>query len=418
MLDSQEWKVHIRNNHEGYITWEQYERILRRLNNNGYNFKKARYGAARLGRALLQGIVRCGVCKYAMQVTYHTGTRRYYYCCSNKSRRYGAPPCCSMSGLQVDKVIEDQLLQAFSPAQVDISLEAAKHAEARAHEAIRRSEMNIKAAEDAAEYADYRYMQVDPRNLEVKARREADLQEKLLELKKLKDRHTELQRVTPRLLDSSEHKAVLALAKDISSIWRSEKMSNVRRKQLARAIIEKVELVKSGSDVAITTYWRTGATTHHNLTLRRVGNHTRCAPRVFELINELLPDHTDEEIAERLNAEGLRTKFGKVFNRVAVKELRRYYKIPTLHFECCRTRKGTIERRGDGRYSIPGAARVLSQSIATVRMWCERGFFDAIHPPRRRLSWWINLSQEEIDQRLPRALIKNIGEPPKKNSQS
>jgi hypothetical protein len=261
-------------------------------------------------------------------------------------------------------------------------------------------------------------MQVDPKNIEVKALRETDLQEKLLEVKKLREKHAALLRTTPRLLDSSEYKAVLKLAKDIPKIWHSERMTNVTRKRLVRALIEKVEMVREANSVDIITCWQTGASTRHHLTIRRVGNHTRSEARVFELIHKLLPDHTDEEIAERLNAEGLHSKFGKPFNRVAVKELRRYHKIPTLHFECSQTRKGTIEKRGDGRYSMPGAARVLSQSIAIVRMWCERGFFDAIRPSRRGLSWWIRLSQEEIDQRLPRALIKNIGEPLKGSTES
>lgn len=407
-VDPRDWKVHLRDNHEGYITWEQHERIKRRLESNGYDFKKARQGAPRSGRALLQGIVRCGTCRRPMVIFYRR-RQVHYYSCVYGSQRYGDRVCCTIPGVQVDKIIEEMIIQAFEPAQVDMSLEAAKHAEARARESLRRLEASIKAATSAAEYADYRYMQVDPKNLEVKARREEDLQEKLLELKKLKDKHAEQERTTPRPLDSSEHKAVLALASDISSIWHSEKMTNVRRKQITRAIIERVELVRQGQRVDITTYWQTGACTRHYLTIRQPGNPTKAAPRVYELIRELVTDHTDEEIADRLNAEGLRSKFGKSFTKESVKALRQYHNIPTLHYECSQTRKGTVERRGDGRYSIPGAARALAVSKVMVRQWCERGFFDALRPKKRGYSWWIRLSQEEIDQHLPLALIKNIG---------
>jgi DNA invertase Pin-like site-specific DNA recombinase len=409
-LDPQDWKVNIRGNHEGYITWEQYERNVRQIDNNAFNFKKGCNGAVRSGRALLQGIVRCGKCRRAMQVIYPKGAKFYSYACNHNHCQYGSKVCCTIPGLQVDKVIEDQLIQAFASAQLDLSLEAVRQAEARAHEALRRSELNIRAAQEAAEYSDYRYMQVDPKNIEVKALREADLQDKLLEVKKLKDKHAALLRTSPRSLDSSEHEAILKLAKNIPKIWHSERMSNVTRKRLVRALIEKVELIREGNNVDTATHWRTGAKTHHCLTVRKVGNHTRNDPRVFERVRELVSNHTDQEIAEILNEEGLRSKFSNHFTKTAVKEFRRYHKIQTLHFDRCNGRKGTIERRGDGRYSIPGAARLLSVPRETVRMWCKKGLLDAVPPKRPKSSWWINLSEEEIEQKLPRGLIKNIEE--------
>ena len=64
------WNVLIQDNHEGYISWEEFEENRRMLTENAYMQQRASRKAARGGRALLTGLVRCGRCGRIMHVFY------------------------------------------------------------------------------------------------------------------------------------------------------------------------------------------------------------------------------------------------------------------------------------------------------------------------------------------------------------
>jgi DNA invertase Pin-like site-specific DNA recombinase len=57
-----EWRVLIPDHHEGYISWEEFERIQRMLAANSSNFASNKPGAAKKGPALLNGLLRCRRC--------------------------------------------------------------------------------------------------------------------------------------------------------------------------------------------------------------------------------------------------------------------------------------------------------------------------------------------------------------------
>lgn len=57
-----DWNVLLRNNHPGYITWDQFEEHQRMICENAHMKKRASRKSARGGRALLTGLVRCGRC--------------------------------------------------------------------------------------------------------------------------------------------------------------------------------------------------------------------------------------------------------------------------------------------------------------------------------------------------------------------
>jgi hypothetical protein len=69
-IQREEWPIVIHDHHEGYISWQQFQRNQQQLadNRNGYN--RSRRGAVREGVGLLQGIVLCGRCGWRMKVRY------------------------------------------------------------------------------------------------------------------------------------------------------------------------------------------------------------------------------------------------------------------------------------------------------------------------------------------------------------
>ena len=65
-----DWGVLLRDNHEGYITWERFEENQRMILENAHMKKLTSRKSGRGGRALLTGLARCGRCGRMMQVFY------------------------------------------------------------------------------------------------------------------------------------------------------------------------------------------------------------------------------------------------------------------------------------------------------------------------------------------------------------
>src|SRR5262245_5037831 len=71
-LAPEDWTSLIRDAHEGYITWEEFEQNKQRLRENAHALGAEREkGPAREGPALLQGLVICAVCGERMTIRYH-----------------------------------------------------------------------------------------------------------------------------------------------------------------------------------------------------------------------------------------------------------------------------------------------------------------------------------------------------------
>jgi hypothetical protein len=78
----QGWGILLRDHHEGYISWEQFEENQRLILENAHMQKRASRKSARGGRALLTGLVRCGRCGRMMRVFYgmRSGHAHRYQC--------------------------------------------------------------------------------------------------------------------------------------------------------------------------------------------------------------------------------------------------------------------------------------------------------------------------------------------------
>ena len=119
----------------------------------------------------------------------------------------------------------------------------------------------------------------------------------------------------------------------------------------------------------------------------------RTAPEAVERVRQLARDHTDLQIAARLNQEGYRSGQGGTFSASKIDWLRYAYRITSgcpLGPAACPT-----GQRGDGRYSARAAAALLNVSVYTIADWCKAGTLDGIqvapHGP-----WWVTLTPEDI----------------------
>ncbi len=116
-LPLEEWRVLLKQHHEGYVEWEEWLAIQARLAGNAVG--QGGRGAAREGRALLQGLATCGGCGRQMSVRYASAVQ--YRCAPGQNGEGG---CQYLGGERLDQLVAELLLEALGPAAVEAALQA------------------------------------------------------------------------------------------------------------------------------------------------------------------------------------------------------------------------------------------------------------------------------------------------------
>src|SRR5437764_5198605 len=129
-----DWRVSLKEHHEGYITLEEFSKNQERLEKNRTNGEETLLaGRAREGLALLQGLLLCGTCGHALTVRY-TGNGGIYPCyLCNRLRRDGSASkdCMSFRADLLDSAIAEEVLKALQPAEIELALTALQELESR-----------------------------------------------------------------------------------------------------------------------------------------------------------------------------------------------------------------------------------------------------------------------------------------------
>ncbi len=117
-------RVLIRDRFPAYVPWEQFERNQAKLAQNCTLGKML--SAPRHGPSILAGLVVCGRCGHRMLVGYTnaSGKKTLRYSCLREAIDYGGAACQSLSGRALESLVVERLLQAVSPASLELSLAA------------------------------------------------------------------------------------------------------------------------------------------------------------------------------------------------------------------------------------------------------------------------------------------------------
>jgi len=105
-----QWLSLIPNNHEGYVSWEQFEKIRTMIQDN--NRGPGKTGAIQSGPALLGGLLRCRRCGRKLMINY-TGNHHdvVRYVCDRGWMDNGAPRCIAFGGITVDEAMATEILR-------------------------------------------------------------------------------------------------------------------------------------------------------------------------------------------------------------------------------------------------------------------------------------------------------------------
>jgi DNA invertase Pin-like site-specific DNA recombinase len=385
-VESGQWLVYLPGILPSYISVEQYERNMARMDAN--RSRAQGMGAVRDGPALLAGLVRCGRCGRKMTVRYQRGpggVLQPAYVCGMAAATWADERCQQLAGTCVDDYVSGLALQAMAPAALEVSLAAAEQEEGRRADADRIWRQRLERADYAADRARRQYQLAEPENRLVARQLEKDWNDALAERQRQGEEYDRHLAARPRALTAAEREQVRALAADLPAVWHAETTTDADRKQLLRHLIENVALTVIGGseqvDVEVT--WAGGHRTTGRIvrpvaTLAQLSYFPRLRQRAAELS---AAGRTTAQIAEALNAEGLRPpKRAEAFTRNSVQDL--LSALGLQHAPAPARRPGL----GQHEWWLRDLATHLGMSKVTLDAWIRRGWADGYLHPEARLT--------------------------------
>lgn len=370
-LPREEWLVLIRDAHHGYISWEDYEENVHRLQENSQaHGTDRRRSPAREGPALLQGLVICGVCGRRMTVRYHVrgGKRSPDYACQNWKIERGEAVCQTVPGGTLDGAIGSLLMQTVTPMALEVALQVQQELETRASEIDQLRRQQVERARYEAELSRRRYMRVDPDNRLVAETLEADWNEKLRQLTAAQEEYERYLHNERKLLTGDQRAEIQALAADFPRLWSDPRTPDQERKRIVRLMLEDVTLLKGEKVVTAHIRFRGGAT--QSLVapfLPNFGEQIKTDPRVLEELDRILEDHDYDQAASTLNSKGFRLGTGGLFSGPAVYRIRWTYGLKSR----------TDRLREQGMLTVDEIASLLGVIPATAQLWRRHGLLVA-----------------------------------------
>jgi excisionase family DNA binding protein len=315
-------EVLLKDHHEGYIGWADYERNQALLAANAFG-KAGGVKSGRGGRALLAGLMACGRCGRRLPVVYTgRGAKRPVYRCDRPNLLLGRPRCLGFGGGRIDAAIAAELLRVVAPLAIEAALEAERvHSEGQA-ERRRIAELELQQATYEASLAERRYAACDPDNRLIAAQLEKSWEAALRRVAACRARLD----ADPVPDPDANPQDLTALAEDLTAAWDAPGTSMRTRQRLVRALITDIvaDVDEATREVVLVIHWKGGQ--HSELRVRkpRTGEHgCKTSEDALAVMRSMAARWSDQDIAASLNRMGMRTGQGKSWTAHRVASVRR-----------------------------------------------------------------------------------------------
>ena len=364
----QSWNVLLRDHHPGYISWKEFEENQQMISENAHMQKRAARKAARGGRALLTGLVRCGRCARMMHIYYGSqASHAHRYQCIGDTVSTSA--CIGIGGVRVDRAVASALLESVSDHAVAAALQAEERF-AHAQNDVRRAVMQeLEAAQYEASLAARRYEAVDPAKRLVARELESRWNSDLERVAQLEER---LAIVDAELAQRSpiDRAALMALAQDLPSVWNAP-LADARTKQrIVRILIHEVviDLDDASDEVVMTIHWVGGRHTEVRMPRVKTGRYpSHRHPSPVIVMRKLGGKWPDRELAVTMNRMRCKSPDGGSWTVVRVRELRERLKIAPFD----------PQAQGEKAITVDEAARRLKICVGSVHRLIREGTLPA-----------------------------------------
>ncbi|HEV8256983.1 MAG TPA: recombinase family protein [Casimicrobiaceae bacterium] len=360
-----EWDVLIKDHHEPYITWDEFERNQRVIANNATGKGSAMAkGAVRRGELLLPGLLRCGHCGRKLHVSYSGKLGRYS--CYGARTNHGTARCISISGLSIDAAVSAEVLRILKPLGTDAAVRAIN---AQTHEtsaAQRQLELSLQQARYEAAHARRQYDAVDPANRLVAGELERRWNEALQTVRRLEAEIGAVVAAKPPL-GEREREQLIQLGADLDLAWSHPAATAATRKRILRTALNEIVVRKEGAVINMVLHWQGG---HHTalqvqLRLNAAGRHHWPPPEnTVALVRELARLMPDRQIARLLNRSGKPTGYGNGWTEQRVRGFRKHHDIASYQ-------DGEWSERGE--ITLDAAAQIIGVTKMTALRMIRRG---------------------------------------------
>jgi DNA invertase Pin-like site-specific DNA recombinase/predicted DNA-binding transcriptional regulator AlpA len=405
LVPREQWEVLIPDHHPGYISWETYEANTARLRGNWRPPREQAGGAVREGRALLQGLLRCGRCGRIMQTGYSgtTGTCPRYVCARAKQLYAGEHVCQSIGGVRLENRVLDEMFDVLQPAALTATAQALAEADANYRRDLAVFELAVERARYEADRALRQFDNVEPENRLVARTLEKNLEAKLAAVRAAENDLAAQRARRPITLTEEELAWIARAGADIRAIFDAPTTTVRERKQLIRAVIAEIGLtVHRQQRVAeLRIVWQGGAVSEISLPMNKPGGRLRVTDEdTIALVRRLAQRYDDRTIAAILAKQKRRTATGLSFTRARVAILRADHAIP-VYQPPAQPDVGTLDE-DVVVVTITDAEKLLGISRVTLYRWIRDGFITAeqITPGA---PWRIRIDQALRDRIQPEA---------------
>jgi DNA invertase Pin-like site-specific DNA recombinase len=351
-----EWDVLLKDQHEGYITWNEFERNQRVIANNATGKGSAVKGAVRRGELLLAGLLRCGHCGRKMYVAYGGKAGRYH--CEGALVNHGTERCISFGGLRADEAVSREVLRVLKPLGIEAAFKALEAQTSETSAAQRQLELELQQARFSAAHARRQYDAVDPANRLVAGELERRWNEALQVTHRIEGEIAVLQASKPAPLGEKERQHLMQLGTDLELAWSHPAATAATRKRILRTALYEIVVRVEGDHIEMILHWQGGDHTAVKLRRNGVGKHRWTIPEdTLSLIRELARLMPDQQIAQLLNRAGKPTGRGNGWTVARVRSFRHHHGIVVY-------RQGEWAERGE--ITLEAAAQIMEVSVMTA----------------------------------------------------
>jgi DNA invertase Pin-like site-specific DNA recombinase len=365
----EQWLALIPGAHEGYVSWDEFERIASTIRENTQGA-----GAVKNGPALLTGLLRCSRCGRKLTVRYTgSGHDVLRYSCFRGWLDNGEPRCIAFGGISVDDAISREVLRVVQPAAIEASMLATQELGRQQDDILDALHRDLEAARYAAERAQRQYDASDPENRLVTAELERRWNVALQHVREIEvriEQHGAAADANP----AASMEELYQLSQQLETIWTDPATSVRLKKRIVRTLIEEVlvDVDSVASELVLTLHWKGGAHTELRLPRRRRGQcRTQTSRELIEAVEVLARICSDDLIAGILNRNGHLTGRGNRWTRERVTALRSHHRIPCNKPD---------EQQPQPWMNLTDAAALLDVSPKTLRLAIDRGDISADHP--------------------------------------
>jgi excisionase family DNA binding protein len=360
------WKVLLLDNHEGYISWKEFQENLRMLESNAASREPTAGGAAKRGSALLGGLLRCSHCGRKLHVGYGKNRSLPRYLCHGGRQSRGSASCQSLGGGSVDRAVSEAVLEAIQPAGIEASIEAMEQFRGEQDERRRLLELSLERARYEVDRSRRQYDQVDPANRLVASELEARWNKALQRVAEL-EQQFEAAATERYELSEREQVRLLELGRDVRTLWNHPAASVELKKRILRVVLEEIMIGddESRTHHRLVLHWKGGVHTELSVVRMTPGKkHRDTSTTALELIEELSKVTSDQAIAATLNRLGFKTGAGKTWRVHSVHSARHIHQLSNYH-------------KQNGWVTVEKAAEQLGVSHTVIRRLIREGTLPA-----------------------------------------